>query len=91
MGRTVGAGSRRIGCEKGLGSSCTGGLDELATNGSALVSSLQNGEVSTFEVTPADAGLETCNISELQGGDAEYNATALVDLLEGKRAPTATR
>lgn len=61
-----------------------GGLDELATNGRARVSSLHNGEINTFEVTPAEAGLETCNITELQGGDAEYNATALTDLLDGK-------
>ena len=66
-----------------------GGLDELATNGPARVSSLHNGEVSTFEVTPAEAGLDTCKITELQGGDAEYNATALTDLLDGK--PSAYR
>ena len=45
--------------------------------------------VSTFEVTPAEAGLETCKITDLQGGDAEYNATALTDLLDGK--PSAYR
>ena len=67
----------------------TGGLDELATNGPAQVATLQDGEINTFEVTPADAGLETCEIADLQGGDAEFNAEALTNLLAGK--PSAYR
>lgn len=67
----------------------TGGLDELATNGPAQVATLEGGKIDTFEVTPADAGLETCDIADLQGGDAEFNAEALTALLEGK--PSAYR
>lgn len=67
----------------------TGGLDELATNGPARVATLQNGKIDTFEITPADAGLEACDIAELQGGDAEFNAEALTNLLAGK--PSAYR
>lgn len=67
----------------------TDGLDELATNGPAIVASLNEGDVQTFEVTPEDADLKRCNISEIQGGDAEFNATALQELLEGK--PSAYR
>ena len=66
-----------------------GGLDELATNGPASVASLEGGEVTTFEVTPEDAGLERCDLSELQGGDAEFNAAALTNLLAGN--PSAYR
>ena len=61
-----------------------GGLDELATNGPAQVATLDAGKIETLEVTPADAGLETCEIAELRGGDAEFNARALTDLLAGK-------
>ena len=67
----------------------TGGLDELATNGPARVATLQDGKIETFEITPADAGLEACDIAELQGGDAEFNAEALTNLLAGK--PSAYR
>ena len=67
----------------------TGGLDELATNGPARVATLQDGKIDTFEITPADAGLEACDIAELQGGDAEFNAEALTNLLAGK--PSAYR
>ena len=66
-----------------------GGLDELATNGPAMVASLENGKVESFEVNPEDAGLKRCDISELQGGDAEYNAEALLAVLHGQ--PSAYR
>ena len=66
-----------------------GGLDELATNGPAIVASLENGKVESFEVNPEDAGLKRCDISELQGGDAEYNAEALLAVLHGE--PSAYR
>ncbi|MEE2662189.1 MAG: anthranilate phosphoribosyltransferase [Pseudomonadota bacterium] len=67
----------------------TGGLDELATNGPAMVASLDNGKVESFEVEPEDAGLKRCDISQLQGGDAAYNAEALQALLNGQ--PSAYR
>ena len=66
-----------------------GGLDEIASNGPARVASLDAGKVECFEVTPEDAGLRRCDIAELQGGDAEFNAAALSDLLAGK--PSAYR
>ena len=67
----------------------SGGLDELATNGPAQVASLEDGEVTTFEVSPEQAGLPVSDISELQGGDADYNAAALRGLLAGE--PSAYR
>ena len=56
----------------------------------ARVSSLHNGEVSTFEVTPPRLDSKHA-IFRPQGGDAEYNATALTDLLDGNQALTATQ
>ncbi len=35
-------------------------------------------------LSPADFGLQSCTVEELQGGDAEENATILVDILSGK-------
>ncbi len=66
-----------------------GRLDELATNGPAAVAALENGEVRTFEVAPEEAGLPVCDLEELRGGDAEYNAAALRSLLAGE--PSAYR
>ena len=61
-----------------------GGLDELATTGEAYVAELRDGAVTSFVLTPEDAGLPRARIEDLKGGDAEYNAAALADLLDGK-------
>jgi anthranilate phosphoribosyltransferase len=63
------------------------GLDELTTTGPSYVAELLNGEVRTFEVNPADAGLPIARPEELTGGDAETNAAAMRALLAGERSP----
>jgi anthranilate phosphoribosyltransferase len=59
------------------------GLDELSTTGPTLVAELKDGAVSTFEVTPEDAGLARASLDALKGGDAAVNAAALRDVLDG--------
>ncbi|MEE8536018.1 MAG: anthranilate phosphoribosyltransferase, partial [Kiloniellales bacterium] len=63
------------------------GLDELSTTGTSLVAELKDGRVTTFEVTPADAGLGTARLKDLQGGDAAENAQAMRALLAGDPGP----
>ncbi len=60
------------------------GSDELTTTGPARVSELKDGKVSTFEVTPEDAGLPRSTLDDIKGGDSEYNARALHALLDGE-------
>ncbi len=62
------------------------GLDELTTTGPSLVAEMNNGKVSTFELNPADAGLATCALDDLKGGDAEVNAAAIRDVLSGTKS-----
>lgn len=59
------------------------GLDEMTTTGTTKVAQLKDGAVSTFELTPEDAGLKRVEFSELKGGDAEHNARALRAVLDG--------
>lgn len=61
------------------------GLDELSTTGPTLVAELRDGNVTTFEVTPDDAGLPRAAMADLKGGDAAVNAAALRQVLEGAR------
>jgi anthranilate phosphoribosyltransferase len=60
------------------------GLDEITLTGPTYVAALEKGNIRTFEVTPEDAGLPRATSEELKGGDAEANASALRDVLEGK-------
>ncbi|MGE5514035.1 MAG: anthranilate phosphoribosyltransferase [Bacteroidota bacterium] len=63
------------------------GLDELTTTGSTDVAEVKDGQVTVFEVTPADAGLPPARLSDLKGGDAQTNAAAIRDVLAAKKGP----
>ncbi|MFJ6024533.1 anthranilate phosphoribosyltransferase [Brevundimonas sp. NPDC092305] len=59
------------------------GLDELTTTGPTEVAEWRDGSVRRFQVTPEDAGLPPADLADLRGGDAEENAAALRELLDG--------
>jgi anthranilate phosphoribosyltransferase len=75
---------------KNLGSECvwvvhgSDGLDEITTAGPTYVAALENGKVRTFEISPADLGIEAAKPENLRGGDADHNAGALKDVLDNK-------
>jgi anthranilate phosphoribosyltransferase len=66
-----------------------GGLDEISPSGETKVAAIENGAVTTFSVTPEDAGLKPHPVEAIKGGDAAHNAEALRALLGG--APGAYR
>jgi anthranilate phosphoribosyltransferase/anthranilate synthase/phosphoribosyltransferase len=59
------------------------GLDELTVAGENLVTSLKDGSIRTFSVTPEDAGLSRAPVAAIKGGDAAFNADALLGVLRG--------
>lgn len=61
------------------------GLDEITNTGPTHVTSLENGAIKSFTVSPADFGLKTGTADAIKGNDAAYNAAALRDVVEGKR------
>jgi anthranilate phosphoribosyltransferase len=63
------------------------GLDELSTTGASTVASLADGKITTFDVTPEDAGLPRVSLADLKGGDGAHNAKALRELLAGAPGP----
>lgn len=65
------------------------GYDEITVTGSTHVAALESGSVRTFDISPADVDLPEYGSEEIAGGDAEFNAKALRDLLAGK--PSAYR
>lgn len=80
--RTLAESLRELGCREAL--VVNGGIDEIALHGATRVARLHAGEISELEIAPADAGLKTRPLSELAGGDASFNASALEALLRGK-------
>lgn len=80
MAETLG----RLGSERAWVVHGSDGLDELTVTGTSFVAELKDGKVTTFEVTPEDAGLPRADAAALKGGDAAHNATALRAVLAGQ-------
>jgi len=59
------------------------GLDELTVAGENQVTSLKDGVIHTFSLTPEDAGLSRSPVAAIKGGDAAFNAEALLGVLRG--------
>jgi anthranilate phosphoribosyltransferase len=63
------------------------GLDELSTTGPSLVAQIKGGNLTSFEVTPEDAGVKRATLADLKGRDPQYNAGRLRELLDGASGP----
>jgi len=61
------------------------GLDEITTTGPTYVAQIKDGQLSEFEITPADAGLPTAKAEDLKGGTPEENAVAMRAMLGGEK------
>lgn len=80
---------KSLGAEKAWVVHGSDGLDEITTTGETQVAVLENGQVTTQTITPADFGLKIARAEDLKGGSPAENAAALKALLDG--APGAYR
>jgi anthranilate phosphoribosyltransferase len=51
------------------------------------VTALESGVIKSFEISPEEVGLAKVKPEALRGGDAESNAKAVEEVLEGKKTP----
>jgi anthranilate synthase/phosphoribosyltransferase len=63
-----------------------GGLDELTTTGPNKISRLQDGQVLTETLDPADYGFGRATLQDLAGGTPEENAEITRTILSGQHA-----
>lgn len=61
------------------------GLDELSISGPSTVACYENDKLTSFQVTPQQAGLPCHSLDDIRGGDVAYNATALKAILAGEK------
>jgi anthranilate phosphoribosyltransferase len=78
---------KNLGSERAYVVHGSDGLDEITTSGPTSVAALENGKVTTFEIKPEELGFAKAKPEELRGGDAEANASAVMDVLRGKKGP----
>ncbi len=62
-------------------------LDELTTTDVSHVAALDHGKVSTFKISPRNAGLPDAKPEDLVGGDAVENAAHIRAALQGNQGP----
>lgn len=60
------------------------GLDEITTTGPTFVAQIKDGSLTSFEITPEDAGLARAKPEDLLGGTPSENAAAITRLLDGE-------
>ncbi|QGU08685.1 Bifunctional protein TrpGD [Corynebacterium occultum] len=67
------------------------GTDEIAVHGITQVWELkEDGEIITYELTPEDMGVSSCELADLVGGDGEENARHMRAIFDGT-GPVAHR
>ncbi|TYC58679.1 anthranilate phosphoribosyltransferase [Rhodobacterales bacterium] len=76
---------KRLGSEKAWVVHGSDGMDEITTTGPTFVSELKDGDIRSFEISPADVGLDLAQPNDLKGGLPAENAAALRDVLAGTR------
>jgi anthranilate phosphoribosyltransferase len=64
-----------------------GGLDEVSPSGPTRVAELKDGRVRTFDVSPADFGVDSVSLETLRGGNASENADIIRAVLRGESGP----
>lgn len=62
------------------------GLDELSISGPSKIALVENGNITISRIKPEDIGLPTHSAEAIKGGDAQFNAAALRDLLMGEKS-----
>ncbi|WOT03952.1 anthranilate phosphoribosyltransferase [Shewanella youngdeokensis] len=63
------------------------GLDEVALHGNTLVHELNEGSITEYQLTPSELGVETANLTDLEGGTPTDNAEFTQAILQGKGTP----
>jgi anthranilate phosphoribosyltransferase len=66
------------------------GLDEVSITTETLVGELKDNEINIYKVKPEDFGLKSASLTEIEGGDLDYNLKIATDILEGKDSSPKT-
>ena len=76
-----------LGVQRGMVAYGKDGLDEISVSAPIAVCEIQDGQMTTYEITPEEFGLERCQKEDLAGGTAEDNAQITKAILSGEKGP----
>lgn len=76
-----------LGVQRGMVVYGKDGLDEISVSAPTAVCEIQDAQMTTYEITPEEFGLERCQKEDLAGGTAEDNAQITKAILSGEKGP----
>ena len=63
------------------------GMDEITTTNNSLILEIKNNQIQELKtLNPQDYGIKKCQLSDLKGKDAKYNARKIIDLLNNEQS-----
>ena len=77
----------RLGTKKAFVVCGKGTFDEISICGPTKVSALEDGKVTTFEMTPEEYGFDRANPEDICGGNARENGRIINNVLDGEIGP----
>lgn len=76
---------KELGLEKVMVVHSEDGLDEISISDETNICELKNGEILEYKIKPEDFGFNRGVIEDIKGGDLEYNANIILEILKGKK------
>ena len=73
-----------LGVVRGVAVSGSDGMDEVTLTGPTHVCEIRHGELSSYDITPEQFGLQRCKLEDLAGGTPAENAQITLDILNGR-------
>lgn len=77
----------KMGIKKGMVVYGQAKLDELSTVEATSICEIENGRLTTYEITPEEFGFSRCTMEDLKGGTPEENAAITRAILSGDKGP----
>lgn len=77
----------QLGCRHGFVVHGSDGMDEITLTGPTRIAEISDGSIECYTITPEQFGLERCELTDLQGGDATANADIVRSVLSGAAGP----
>ena len=62
------------------------GMDEITICAPSKVYEVKDNQIKEYQIKPEDFGLQTAQLSDIQGGEPQYNADALRAMLSGEKS-----
>ncbi|MEN8615028.1 anthranilate phosphoribosyltransferase [Dehalogenimonas sp. THU2] len=82
--QTIATVIRELGSRHAIVAHGADGLDEITVTGVTHVCELKDGELTCYDIDPADYSLPICAAADIKGGNARWNAAAMLRLLQGE-------